>query len=1052
MEVDDRTVARSTTEDEELAPAGPWESEPTVGQPFVVEVFAGDAEFSKACRKAGLRVAEPDDLRWGGTDFTDPVSVAALEFRLERWAKVANPLVLHLAPPCSTFSRARDRSARTRVRTRGRPGGIAPVPQFVKDANKVATEAYDLALQAAHDWKAWVSMENPASSYLWIYLGEDHAQDEDCKDVVLSACRFGAPFKKPTRLRCWNWHPEELSKTCVLSEGRFSCGRSKSEGHEVLEFGGRSTSTAASYWPGLTVEWAKAIKNRTTIPDTTEAAWESVNLTGEGKVKRHTARGDTNVSSKEARDAEDAASTAGCRNPAKVQGAQDNGGQKASVTDDRAKVLRAPRSFGLLVWQVVGDWPELREVMKTVEAVIRRTRLKLGASVQDLTDCFGSDPIKPPPSDELVGEFVKVLAETWNMSEQEAFETHPATTWRHNLVREVVRRSEDPDVFIADWLRFGAPMGLEGRIEPGGHFPRQASDTEITLEELSMLDRCGRNHPSFDELHGEAVSPAVSLVEEHLNNGHARLFADQASAEQWLGCEVFPAPMGNVTKVKGDKVKHRLIQDLRRNHVNRAVALPERQVLPRPIDHAVDVAILSHNKKADDELACMVLDFANAFMQIPLAQEEMKYNCASVPQGLSRTRSPLDEAEPASGSFVVWRVLGFGGRPNPLVYSRVASFAMRSAQALFPTSCSTRAKGRGQLYVDDPIVVVTGQAKEVRAALDVWLLWMLILGVPLAWKKGSITWGTDAHEWIGVVFAVDSPGVVRVELPKSYLDELLDLLEPFCKMKGHVAMKDAEKLVGKAGRVAHIVPTARPFVAALWGALTASKRAGRGAAKEAPPGRVACRRFATAAAWVRALVRGDPELDFPLQRLVTANRRLRARMSDWVAQFDASPWGGGGVLKYDGQVVEFFATKWHQKDFKNMDVTVGSSRSQTFFEFLTLFMTLLLWSSRSGDRALAIVGDNTAALSNAISLKGRGPLLAVSRELAWQRARKGWAFEVGHIPAEENEVADALSRLHAVPAKAFPTEALARAQEVRAPKVKTLWHALPDQGAESTKR
>ena len=142
--------------------------------------------------------------------------------------------------------------------------------------------------------------------------------------------------------------PEELSKTCVLSGGTFSCGRSRSEGHEVLEFGGRSTSTAASYWPGLTEEWAKAIKARTTILDTSKAAWESVNLTGEGKVKRHTVRGDTIESSKEARDAGDAASTAGCRNPAKVHGAQDNEGREAQVADDRAKVLLAPHGLGSL--------------------------------------------------------------------------------------------------------------------------------------------------------------------------------------------------------------------------------------------------------------------------------------------------------------------------------------------------------------------------------------------------------------------------------------------------------------------------------------------------------------------------------------------------------------------------------------------------------------------------------------------------------------------------------------------------------------------------------
>jgi hypothetical protein len=52
--------------------------------------------------------------------------------------------------------------------------------------------------------------------------------------------------------------------------------------------------------------------------------------------------------------------------------------------------------------------------------------------------------------------------------------------------------------------------------------------------------------------------------------------------------------------------------------------------------------------------------------------------------------------------------LGFGGKPNPLVYSRAASFAMRSGQALFPQSPRAACGVRGQLYVDDPAISLTG--------------------------------------------------------------------------------------------------------------------------------------------------------------------------------------------------------------------------------------------------------------------------------------------------------------------------------------------------------
>ena len=124
---------------------------------------------------------------------------------------------------------------------------------------------------------------------------------------------------------------------------------------------------------------------------------------------------------------------------------------------------------------------------------------------------------------------------------------------------------------------------------------------------------------------------------------------------------------------------------------------------------------------------------------------------------------------------------------------------------------------------------------------------------------------------------------------------------------------------------------------------------------------------------------------------------------------------------------------------------MGASRSQSFFEFLTLFLALLVWAKVGKGGTMAIVGDNTAAMSNAIHMKGRDPMLAISRELAWRRARRGWNFEVGHIPAEENQVADALSRLHAEPPKRFPTDALKDAVEVEVPDVKSIWRARPDE-------
>ena len=46
------------------------------------------------------------------------------------------------------------------------------------------------------------SVENPASSYLWQVLDELLPGVESA-DIFYNQCRFGSPYKKPTRLRVW---------------------------------------------------------------------------------------------------------------------------------------------------------------------------------------------------------------------------------------------------------------------------------------------------------------------------------------------------------------------------------------------------------------------------------------------------------------------------------------------------------------------------------------------------------------------------------------------------------------------------------------------------------------------------------------------------------------------------------------------------------------------------------------------------------------------------------------------------------------------------------
>ena len=120
--------------------------------------------------------------------------------------------------------------------------------------------------------------------------------------------------------------------------------------------------------------------------------------------------------------------------------------------------------------------------------------------------------------------------------------------------------------------------------------------------------------------------------------------------------------------------------------------------------------------------------------------------------------------------------------------------------------------------------------------------------------------------------------------------------------------------------------------------------------------------------------------------------------------------GGGAILKFKDVVREHWHCSWQTKFVARLGVQAGKTKHQTFWESLTVLMSMMLWGSQVGEAAVLIIGDNTAALQNTLDLKGKNELLSIAREFAWRKARFDWRFEVAHLPSEFNEAPDALSR------------------------------------------
>jgi len=101
--------------------------------------------LTHAASAIGVATQTPQDLASRGWDFRREEDIEATKAWLEHLAGKHGHLVIHLAPPCSTFSRAWNRSARTRLRTAAQPQGLEPLSAKVLDANVIAKASAELA-------------------------------------------------------------------------------------------------------------------------------------------------------------------------------------------------------------------------------------------------------------------------------------------------------------------------------------------------------------------------------------------------------------------------------------------------------------------------------------------------------------------------------------------------------------------------------------------------------------------------------------------------------------------------------------------------------------------------------------------------------------------------------------------------------------------------------------------------------------------------------------------------------------------------------------------
>ena len=144
----------------------------TTGEVFI-ECFAGCGELSKAVNRVGIQTEPPQDALWGGVDFTDNRQVLELWEHWRSLRAAGLDLLFHFAPPCNTFSRARDRSWKTKLRSHSLPAGLDPSDPKAEEANEIARSAARSITFFVNQLGARGTLEQPASSYMLPFLDQE---------------------------------------------------------------------------------------------------------------------------------------------------------------------------------------------------------------------------------------------------------------------------------------------------------------------------------------------------------------------------------------------------------------------------------------------------------------------------------------------------------------------------------------------------------------------------------------------------------------------------------------------------------------------------------------------------------------------------------------------------------------------------------------------------------------------------------------------------------------------------------------------------------------
>ena len=213
---------------------------------FVLELFAGSAGLSSAFIEMGVPAIGVDGER---NRFRMKAPVVQLDVTKAEHRKFLLELIVtrrpghvHMAPPCGTSSRARDKQVPKRLRAQGapnppplrseeHPNGLPSLTGLNKEKVVMANILYLFCTQVANlciDTGVGFTIENPTNSYMWMtapFVGL--LSRPEVLAVEMDLCMHGSARNKSQKLVTNCPEVNEMSKKCDASHTHLSWGAMK---------------------------------------------------------------------------------------------------------------------------------------------------------------------------------------------------------------------------------------------------------------------------------------------------------------------------------------------------------------------------------------------------------------------------------------------------------------------------------------------------------------------------------------------------------------------------------------------------------------------------------------------------------------------------------------------------------------------------------------------------------------------------------------------------------------------------------------------------------